>query len=279
MNVRLEDEQEKKKKMKIIYITIISICVILVLAAIIIQVVKNLPKQEKVIDTSKITNSAEEFEKIFTNEVNYLKNNEYKIDKVDQTKQIVYTGYSNKITKVSDYSIDVSVPYINIRNSTIEKFNEEIKNKFETTAKNILNTQSQNTIYTVDYSAYVTNNILSLVVKATLKEGENPQRVIVRTYNYDLANQKEMSFEDLLNFRNITRQEAGNTIKAEIKSIEKTINELAGAGYKVYERDSSSDIYKLDNVTEYFIGKDNIIYVIFAYGNKNNTSEVDIVTM
>ena len=123
MNVRLEDEHEKKKKMRNIYILIITICVISILAAIIIQIVKNIPKEEKIIDTSKIKNSVEEFEKIFTNEVNYLKNNEYKIDKIDQSKQIVYTGYSNKVTKVSDYNIDVNIPYINIRNATIEKFN------------------------------------------------------------------------------------------------------------------------------------------------------------
>ena len=28
-----------------------------------------------------------------------------------------------------------------------------------------------------------------------------------------------------------------------------------------------------------FIGEDNVIYVIFAYGNQNNTSEMDIVIM
>ena len=67
MNVRLEDEHEKKKKMRNIYILIITICVISILAAIIIQIVKNIPKEEKIIDTSKIKNSVEEFEKIFTN--------------------------------------------------------------------------------------------------------------------------------------------------------------------------------------------------------------------
>ena len=59
MNVRLEDEHEKKKKMRNIYILIITICVISILAAIIIQIVKNIPKEEKIIDTSKIKNSVE----------------------------------------------------------------------------------------------------------------------------------------------------------------------------------------------------------------------------
>ena len=221
----------------------------------------------------------DDFDKIFTNKVNYLKNNEYKIDRIDESKQIIYTGYTNKENKVSDYNLDVNIPYINIKNSVIEKFNKDIRDTFEQKAKDVLSTQSQNIIYTVDYSAYITNNMLSLVVRSTLKEGENPQRDIVQTYNYDLTEKKEISFEDLLNFRGITRQEAGNKIKSEIKTVENKINELSQLGYKVYLRDSNSDIYKLDNITEYFIGEDNVIYVIFAYGNQNNTSEMDIVIM
>lgn len=262
------------------YIIIISICIIAILATVIIQIVKNKPEKEgNDVDTSYLQKYKDDFDKIFTNKVNYLKNNEYKIDRIDESKQIIYTGYTNKENKVSDYNLDVNIPYINIKNSVIEKFNKDIRDTFEQKAKDVLSTQSQNIIYTVDYSAYITNNMLSLVVRSTLKEGENPQRDIVQTYNYDLTEKKEISFEDLLNFRGITRQEAGNKIKSEIKTVENKINELSQLGYKVYLRDSNSDIYKLDNITEYFIGEDNVIYVIFAYGNQNNTSEMDIVIM
>ena len=37
----------------------------------------------------------------------------------------------------------------------------QIKETFEKKAKSILNSQNNNVIYTVDYSAYVSNNILS----------------------------------------------------------------------------------------------------------------------
>ena len=279
MNLRLDDERERNKKLRIIYIIIIVICILAVIIAGVIQIFKNKPQKEPDVDTSVLQKYRDDFDKIFTNKVNYLKNNEYKIEKIDETKQIVYTGYTNKDIKVSDYNLDVNIPYINIKNSVIEKFNKDIKDTFEQKAKDILSTQSQNIIYTVDYSAYVTNNMLSIVVRSTLKEGENPQRDIVQTYNYDLTEKKEISFEDLLNFKGITRQEAGNTIKAEIKNVENKINELAQLGYKVYLRDSNNSIYKLDNITEYFIGENNVIYVIFAYGNKNNTSEMDIVVL
>ena len=280
MNIRLDDEKKQNKNLKLMYIIIISICIIAILATVIIQIVKNKPEKEvNDVDTSYLQKYKDDFDKIFTNKVNYLKNNEYKIDRIDESKQIIYTGYTNKENKVSDYNLDVNIPYINIKNSVIEKFNKDIRDTFEQKAKDVLSTQSQNIIYTVDYSAYITNNMLSLVVRSTLKEGENPQRDIVQTYNYDLTEKKEISFEDLLNFRGITRQEAGNKIKSEIKTVENKINELSQLGYKVYLIDSNSDIYKLDNITEYFIGEDNVKYVIFAYGNQNNTSEMDIVIM
>ena len=279
MNLRLEDESEKNKKLKIMYIIIISICVVAVIATVVIQIVKKLPSKEPQIDTSILERYKEDFEKIFTNKVNYLKNNEYKITRIDESKQIVYTGYENKDNKVSDYNLDVNIPYINIKNETVEKFNKDIKDTFEQKAKNILSTQSQNIIYNVDYCAYVTNDILSLVVRSTLKEGENTQREIIQTYNYNLLTQKKVTFEDLLNLKNISRQDAGNKIRSEIKSVESKVNELAQLGYQVYPRNSSSDIYKLDNISEYFIGEDNVIYVIFAYGNKSNTNEKDIIIM
>ncbi len=279
MNLRLEDESEKNRKMKFVYISTIAICVIAVITAVVIQIVKNLPEKEPEIDTSILQKYKADFDKIFTNKVNYLKNNEYKIDRIDDSEAIVYTGYSNKDIKVSDYNLDVNIPYINIKNTTIERFNKSIKDTFEQKAKDILSTQRQNIIYTVNYSAYVTNNMLSIVVRSSLKEGENPEKVMVKTYNYDLTEKKELSFEDFLNFKGISRQDAGNTIRKEIKSIENKINELSKAGYKVYSRDSNSDIYKLDNITEYFIGEDNVLYVIFAYGNQSNTSEIDIIVM
>jgi len=280
MNLRLEDEREKNKKIKIIYGIIIAICVISLMSAIIIQVVKSLPKEEKEIDTSVLQKYKSDFDKIFTNKVEYSKNSEYRLDKIDDSKQIIYTGYTNNETKVSDYNLDVNIPYINIKNTTIEKFNKDIKDTFEQKAKDILSTQKQNIIYTVNYKAYVTdNNILSLVVRSTLKEGENPERVIVQTYNYDLTEKKEVALEELLNLKGISRQDAGNTIRKEIKEIESKVNELAQLGYKVYTRDVNSDIYKLDNITEFFISNDNVLYIIFAYGNQSNTSEMDLVVM
>lgn len=280
MNVRLEDNYEKNKKLKIVYITIISICILAVLITIIIQIVKSIDtSQPPSIVDERLTKYKESFNEIFENKVNYLENNSYKIDKIDNSKEIIYTGYSDKNNKISDYNLDVNIPYINIQNSVIDGFNNEIKEVFEKKARDILNTQKQNIIYSVNYCSYITNNILSLVIRANLKEGENPARDIVQTYNYDLINQKEVSFEDMLELKSVSRLDASRKINAEIKEIENEVKNMSQLGYSVYPRNSSDEIYDIDNITEFFIGEDNALYVIFAYGNQNNTSEMDIVVL
>ena len=131
----------------------------------------------------------------------------------------------------------------------------------------------------MDYSAYISNNILSLVVRSTLKEGTNPQRDIIQTYNYDLTNQKKCTIDDMLQLKGITKKEANQKIKEEIKKAQEKSEELQKLGYSTYSRDYTSDMYSVNNVTEYFMGSDNELYIIYAYGNENNTNEMDIVVM
>ena len=45
---------------------------------------------------------------------------------------------------------------------------------------------------------------------------------------------------------------------------------------KIFEKLINSDIYKVENASEYFVYNNNI-YIIFAYGNNKMTSEKDIV--
>ncbi len=283
MNVVIEDESKKKAKLKILYIGIIAICVIAVISAVVIQIqsgnkVENTDKLQGLTNDQK-SQHKEEFDEIFKNKVNYLENNSYKISKIENDKEIIYTGYQNNENKLNEFDLKVNIPYINIDNEIIEEFNTQIKDIFEKKAKSILNNQNENVIYTVDYSAYISNNILSLVVRSTLKEGTNPQRDIIQTYNYDLINQKKYTIDEILQAKGITKKEANQKIKEEIKKEQEKAKELEGLGYSTYARDYTSDIYSISNVTEYFIGKDNALYIIYAYGNENNTNEMDIIVM
>lgn len=283
MNVVIEDESKKNKRLKIFYIGIISICVIAIILAIVVQIVKTndaraVAKLPQLTENQK-NQHKDEFEKIFENKVNYLENNSYKISKLASDKEIVYIGYQNNDSKLNDYELKVNIPYININNDTIEGFNTQIKDIFEKKAKSIINTQNNNVIYTVDYSAYISNNVLSLVVRSTLKEGTNPQRDIIQTYNYDLTNQKEYTIDDMLNAKGITKKEANQKIKEEIKQQQEKSEELEKLGYTTYKRDYTSDIYNINNATEYLMGENNALYIIYAYGNENNTNEMDVVIM
>ena len=283
MKVVIEDESKKNKRLKIFYIGIISICVIAIILAIVVQIVKTndasaVAKLPQLTENQK-NQHKDEFEKIFENKVNYLENNSYKISKLASDKEIVYIGYQNNDSKLNDYELKVNIPYININNDTIEGFNTQIKDIFEKKAKSIINTQNNNVIYTVDYSAYISNNVLSLVVRSTLKEGTNPQRDIIQTYNYDLTNQKEYTIDDMLNAKGITKKEANQKIKEEIKQQQEKAEELEKLGYTTYKRDYTSDIYNINNATEYLMGEDNALYIIYAYGNENNTNEMDVVIM
>lgn len=285
MNVVIEDDSKKKKKLRIFYIGILITCILAVVLTIVLQVkgndtiVGDTTKLPQVADAQK-SQYKEKFESIFDNKVNYLENNSYKISRIDNNnKEIIYIGYKNQDNKINDYELDVNIPYINIDNSIIEDFNTQIKDIFEKKAKSIINTQNNNVIYTVNYSAYVSNNILSLVIRSTLKEGMNPQRDIIQTYNYDLTNQKEYTIDEILTAKGITKKEANQKIKDEIKEQQEKADELAKLGYTTYKRDYTSDMYSINNVTEYFLGEDNALYIIYAYGNENNTNEMDVVIM
>ena len=98
-------------------------------------------------------------------------------------------------------------------------------------------------------------------------------------YNYDLINHKKATINDMLNIKGIAKKEAQQKIKDEIKIVGQRVDELAKLGYSIYARDYTSDIYNINNVTDYFMGEDNALYIIYAYGNLNHTSEMDIVVM
>ena len=284
MNVLIEDESKKNKRLKIFYIGILAVCAIAIIAAVITQIVKVNTSSGDVSKLPQLTEDQksqhkEEFYSIFENKVNYLENNSYKINKIESNKEIVYLGYQNNDSKINDYELKVNIPYININNPIIEEFNTQIKDTFEKKAKSIINTQNNNAIYTVDYTAYIANNIMSLVVRSTLKEWTNAQRDIIQTYNYDLTNQKEYTIDDMLNAKGITKKEANQKIKEEIRTQQEKSEELEKLGYTMYKRDYTSDMYSINNVTEYFMGKDNALYIIYAYGNENNTNEMDVVIM
>lgn len=281
MNVTLPEKHEKDLKRLVIYVVLIIICI----AAIGVAVYQFFA-DEKLGVILGVTNSTteeeyeklkSEFDKIFTNGMNQdAESNDIK--KIDDDKNLVYTNYEKTENSLNNYDINVHIPYINIENDTIKKYNEEIANIFKTKAENSLQTKNRNIIYTVEYGVGVTDNILSLIIRSNLKEGNNAQRVIVQTYNYDLLNNKEITLNDMLEIKGIEKDEAQTKINTEIEKVQGQVEELGKLGYNVFSRDNTNGVYKIENTTEFFTYNNNL-YLIYAYGNQNLTSEMDLVIL
>ena len=125
--------------------------------------------------------------------------------------------------------------------------------------------------------ANINNNILSLVIKATLKEGENSQRLILKTYNFDLYRREEIKLKDLINSKELKTKDVENKLKQEIDKQNKESMKLQGLGYNVFIRNITDEMFKIENINTYFIDSEGYVYVIYAYGNNNLTTEIDIV--
>ena len=223
----------------------------------------------------------ENFDNLFTNTLIYTSEtfNNSAVRK-DSTKDLIYT--SNQTTKIvqGKYNMNINVPTININSTVATTMNQEIEETFVKKATDIIINAENSTeyvIYSIDYAGYVNGNILSLIIKSTLKEGNKPQRIMYLSYNYNLENDTKITLEQYMNYKNVTELTLQAKINKEIKSIAQKYEDLNSVGYSVYSRNPEDKMYKIENTTNYFLGKDNYVYIVYAYGNTNYTSEKDII--
>lgn len=283
MNVTLPKKEKTDIKAVIIYTISIISCII---AAIVVAISQYLgtDELERILSVGGSNMTQEDideqilisgFDNIFNNQLEQY-NLDIDINKKDEEKEIIYTGYENQESKENDYDLDLHIPYINIDDEKIENMNNDIKETFENKAENVLQSEKQNVIYTVQYEATIENDILSLIIKSNLKQSTSAQRLIIRTYNYDLKNKKEITLQELINKNGLNENDVQNKIKQEIENEQKKVEDLKSLGYEIFERDLESEIYNIENSDEFFI-KDGKIYIIYPYGNNDLTSEMDLV--
>ncbi|MCI8699886.1 MAG: hypothetical protein HFJ47_00915 [Clostridia bacterium] len=284
MNVILETNQNKiSLKRKIIYIVVLTICIIAILVGAYIQVFKTNGKvgNGKYVELTDEQNTKLEndFSEIFKNNINISSDFDLsKVEKISPNADIIANEYINTDKEVNKYNFNITVPYINIKSPTIQKYNSEIQSIFKQKALDIIESNyDNNTIYTVEYTAYINNNILSLVIRSTLKEDNSAQRIIVQTYNYNLEKNKVATIDNLLDIKGISSNYAESKVREKVKISQAKVEELKKLGYNIFDRDYKSAIYKMQNATEFFFGENGHLYLIYAYGNQNFTSEVDII--
>lgn len=287
MNLTLPKETEIGKKQIIIYISIILICIISIVIAFYVQFYARIDiasliglkekkefgqKTEEEIETLKSN-----FNTVFINNIEN-DNDENNGKKEQQDRKIVYTKYEKKESKINSYDLEVHIPYINIDNEVVKKYNQKIEEIFANKARNILGSENKNIIYNVEYVANIYDGILSVMVKSNLKEGSNAQKVVVQTYNYDLRNNKEITIDEMLKIKGMDKQLVQNKINDEISEEEKKVEDLKNLGYNIYTRDTSSNMYDIENASEFYVTEDTL-YIIYAYGNQTSTSEMDLVIL
>lgn len=277
------------KNPKVLYIVIIVICTLALIAGIYAQFFVKEEKRNNVIipdinpgheeEPTELTPEQIEakFKDLFTNVLNASNYDSSHINKINLEKDLVYTDL-DIIDQKDNYEINIQVPTINIAGEVIQNINNNIKNVFANKATEIMNSQSDTKIiYQISYTAYINENILSLIIKGTIKQGNNPQRVVLQTYNYNLETGTKVGINELIAYKNLNANDVQNEIKTTVEKAQKEAEILAQSGYTIYNRDLNSSIYELANISNYFLGPDGELYIIFAYGNQNSTSEMDII--
>lgn len=275
------------KNQKLIFILVGAFCVLALIAGIYAQFFvgssnnNNIQNPDNSINNEIKPKTQEEIKSqlnsLFTNEIISNDYDETNLQKRDASKGIVYSAYDIQ-KQEGNYELDVHLPVINIKDSVATDFNKMTQSIFANKASEILNNKyTEKVIYSVDYISYVNDNILSLVIKSTLKQGNNPQRVIAQAYNYNLETGEKVQLVDVLAKRNIIQSDCQNKIHEIVTKAQEEAQVLVQSGYTVYNRNLSDSMYQISNISTFFLGKNEELYIIFAYGNQNFTSEMDVV--
>ncbi len=267
----------RDKKQLIIIIGIILVCSIAIAIGIYAQVTNSKitkTKEEKI--EANYEDLKNNFDTIFTNTVN--KEGAINVENANVNyDELIETKYNVNEKKETKYSIVAKIPLFKKETETTKKINQEIFNTFGGKIVDIITNSNTDTIYNLGYVGYINDNILSLVIKCTLKEGTKAQRTIIQTYNYNIDEDRIVTLDEIMQKRNLDKGKVQNQITQEITKLSKQNASFANQGYNVYVRNPNDDIYKVENTPNFFLGKNKTLYLVYAYGNNDYTSETDLV--
>ncbi len=217
------------------------------------------------------------FNNLFTNSI-IGENVNSKIERLrTENNNLVFTTYDLVNEDENFYSINAKIPILNIKTDKAQEINADIKTEFYDMANNVMRRTEGLTVYTVNYASFINNDVISIAIKASLKEEGKSEKLTVKTYNYSISEQKLLSLTDLINLKGTTVNKVQNTINEDIKKAYNNARIIAEEFGNLYERDLSSDIYKVESTDTFFLTNDGYVYVIYAYGNKDYTNEMDVV--
>ena len=265
-------------------IAIIVTCIVCLNLAVFLKFTEKGEKKAKTIKTEEVVVDSkaleESFNSIFDNSIDTQENNFSETLKKEESKELIYTAVRKNEQKTNVYDVNVNIPQININNTNVEKINKEINDVFYKKMNSILENNNDNkSVYTVSYKAYINNNILSLIINANLKEGVNSQRLIIKTYNYNLSSNQLLDINQVVDYRGLNKNNVQTRIKEKIKESEKKSVNYQNLGYNKYLRNSNDEMYKLENTKTFFLGEGKALYILYPYGNSNYTTEFDLLVI
>lgn len=267
----------RDKKQLIILIAILLACSIAVAIGIYAQITNSkITKTEEEKQQANYEKLKNNFDSIFTNTIN--KEGSAKIENSNiNYDEIIETKYDINEKKETKYNIIAKIPLFKKETKITKEINEEIYNIFAKKIIDIVKNNKTYTVYNLGYVGYINDNILSLVIKCTLKEGTNAQRTIIQTYNYNINEDRLVNLEEIIQSKKLDKEKMQNQITEEISKLTKQNENFANQGYNVYVRNLNDDIYKIENTKNFFLGKNKTLYLVYAYGNNDYTSETDLV--
>ncbi len=219
-----------------------------------------------------------DFNSLFTNSITVQTSNPIIANRIELNNQnYVYTVYNLVNEDENFYTVNAQIPMININSKKVKEINSQIKTEFYDIANSIMRQKEGYTIYTVSYVAYINEDVLSLVIKSSLKEQNKAEKVTVRTYNYSIADEKLYTLEELIKYKGTTVDEVQATIDKDIRTAYNNAKIIAETYGNLYERDLQNSMYKVDHTDTFFLTQDGYVYIIYAYGNKDYTNEMDLI--
>ena len=277
--LRFFDELSGTKKV-VFFVAILLICVVALFVAIYIQFFYQYadtdPFMTGFVSSEKtqeeITNIKKKKKKLFQNSLLIDESQKESVD-----SKIIKSGYQFKKEDESFYTIDVEVPSITKVSQVATDVNTEIYNDFYSKVMSYSTQTSQHIYYTVKYQAFYKDNYLSIVIKSSLKEGNSPERVVVKAYVYDTNTDQLVSINEMLEHTNISAKKVQNAIDKEIKAADNRSKILSVEFEGVYSRDVESDDYKVENAKNFFLTDEGNLYIVYTYGDTEDTNEIDVI--
>ena len=216
------------------------------------------------------------FSSLFTNEL-HVNSESIKVDKIETSQSVVFSQYTLDYPDETYYSVQLELPILNIDNEVAKEINAQIKEEFYDTAYTIMRQTSGYTVYNVSYVAYVNSNIISIVINETAKYGTSSETTVIRTYNYDMSTNTQVSLTDLIELKETTVSEVQKSIDSTVQTAyENSLSIAEEYGTEVI-RDPEDEMYEVENAETYFLTDDGYVYIVYAYGETLETNEMDIV--